>query len=99
MSGARRSCASSSTQDRIMQSDDDLRARFESLAREEGNAAPPFSRPRGAAPAAVPSWRLGVIIGMAAGAVISMTIGLVLGVSTGYASAEEVLRAHGQPLP
>src|SRR5438552_283515 len=39
--------------------------------------------------------RLGMVIGLAMGAVITLTIGLVLGASTGYASAEVLLKESG----
>lgn len=39
--------------------------------------------------------RVGMVIGLALGAVVTLTIGLVLGASTGYASAEVVLKEHG----
>jgi hypothetical protein len=46
------------------------------------------------------TWRIGTIIGVAAGAVFTLTVGLVLGASTGYASAEEILKERGDtPLP
>ncbi|HEX4683427.1 MAG TPA: hypothetical protein VH277_11995 [Gemmatimonadaceae bacterium] len=43
---------------------------------------------------------IGTIIGIAAGAVMMLTMGLVLGASTGYASAESIVRRRGdEPLP
>jgi hypothetical protein len=78
-----------------MQNDDDLRTRFHALAAEEGPDAPAFKRP-----IVYPqrTWRLGMIAGLAAGAVVMLTIGLVLGTSTGYASAEVILRERGETL-
>ncbi len=45
------------------------------------------------------SWSAGTVLGVTAGAVAMLTIGLVLGASTGYASAEVVLREHGETMP
>jgi hypothetical protein len=42
------------------------------------------------------TWRIGTVIGLAAGAVATLTIGLVLGTSTGYASAEVILKERGE---
>lgn len=44
--------------------------------------------------------KIGMMVGIAAGAVFTLTVGLLLGASTGYASAETIVRARGdQPLP
>jgi hypothetical protein len=44
--------------------------------------------------------RIGTIVGLAAGGVFTLTLGLVLGASTGYASAEVIIRERGDtPLP
>lgn len=89
-----------------MENDDDLRARFQSLAAEDAAGAPELSFGH------VSAWRTalriqrrrtmgaGTVVGIAAGAVLALTLGLVLGASTGYASAEEIIRSRGDtPLP
>jgi hypothetical protein len=89
-----------------MQNDDDLRERFRALSSAEETSAPRLShadidawrsgfllRPRR-------SWRAGTVAVFAAGAVVMLTIGLVLGASTGYASAEVIIKERGDtPLP
>lgn len=90
-----------------MQNDDnDLRGRFHTLADAADKRTPDLTA------AHINAWQstvhlrrrqavgVGMVIGMAAGAVITLTIGLVLGASTGYASAETIIRARGDtPLP
>ena len=85
--------------------DDELRERFHSLGRETELAAPELtSRDLRAWRSAIELqrrhvWSTGMIVGMAASAVVTLTIGLVLGASTGYASAEVILKERGEPTP
>jgi hypothetical protein len=89
-----------------MHDDTDLRARFKSVAATDAAVAPDLTAGH------IDAWRTalriqrrrtfrtGAIVGMAAGAVFALAIGLVLGVSTGYASAEEIIKSRGDtPLP
>ena len=72
----------------MMHNDDDLRARFRTLADQEGPSAPPFSAPR-IAPRRR-AWRSAGVLAAAGAAAaiatITLTIGLVWGTNTGYAS-------------
>jgi hypothetical protein len=88
------------------QYDDDLRARFRLLEAEAGAAAPELSAARindwrsELLMQSRRSWRVGTVVGVAAGGVVMLTVGLVLGASTGYASAEVIIKERGDtPLP
>jgi hypothetical protein len=80
-----------------MQNDDDLRARFRSLAKEDAERAPGFSTTVHAANARVPRRRsllrsiaqIGVAV---AAVVVALVLGMAWGTNTGYASA----RVEGQ---
>jgi hypothetical protein len=89
-----------------MQNDHDLRDRFRALSTEEAESAPALSSAHLNAWRSTllmrsrQTWRFGTVVGVAAGAVAMLTIGLVLGASTGYASAEEIVKERGDtPLP
>lgn len=70
-----------------MHNDDDLRARFRSLAEEEAASAPPFTKPRVAPRRLLSSGGVLALVGASAAiAMITLTIGLVWGTNTGYAS-------------
>lgn len=85
--------------------DDDLRERFRAVAGEDLGAAKKFSHAEINAWRAQllkhsrRSWSAGMVVGMAAGALVMLTVGLMLGASSGYASAEVVLREHGETVP
>jgi hypothetical protein len=85
--------------------DVEVRERFQSLGREAESAAPDLTtQDLRAWRSAIAlqrrrTWSAGMVVGLAAGAVVTLTIGLVLGASTGYASAEVVLKEHGEPSP
>ncbi|HEX4683425.1 MAG TPA: hypothetical protein VH277_11985 [Gemmatimonadaceae bacterium] len=86
--------------------DDGLRARFHALAAEMEAAAPDVTATQIRAWRAAMRierqrhWRAGALVGAAAAAVITLTVGLILGASTGYASAESIVRERGDvPLP
>src|SRR5690349_8858301 len=98
MSEGRRSFAGSSGTTVPMQNDDDLRARFNSLAKEDAAAAPAFSRVAGSnADVRTLRWRsslrplAGVAVSVAA-VVVALVLGMAWGTNTGYASA----RVEGQ---
>jgi hypothetical protein len=80
-----------------MRNDDDLRARFKSLATEDAAAAPAFSTTHGTARIRAPRRRsslrslAGVAVSVAA-VVVALVIGMAWGTNTGYASA----RVEGQ---
>src|ERR1043166_3539170 len=86
--------------------DDDLRARFHARSAQAAGAAPELSAAQLNAWRATllreqrRTWRVGTVVGVAAGAVLALTVGLVLGASTGYASASEIIKERGDtPLP
>lgn len=86
--------------------DDDLRGRFRALSKHDRAAAPALTS------GDINAWRsnlllhsrrqwsAGMVAGLTAGAVGMLTLGLVLGASTGYASAEVIIKERGDtPLP
>ncbi len=100
MSEGRRIFAGSSGKTVPMQNDEDLRARFRSLSKEDSAAAPEFSRDGSYASHSVvrtsrrrSSLRslAGVAVSMAA-VVVALVLGMAWGTNTGYASA----RVEGQ---
>jgi hypothetical protein len=89
-----------------MHDDTDLRAKFKTIAAADAAVTPELTSGH------IDAWRTalriqrrrtfrtGAIVGMAAGVVFALAIGLVLGVSTGYASAEDIIKSRGDtPLP
>ena len=81
-----------------MQNDEDLRARFQALAKEDGEAAPPLSRERIASDVDVRRHRgfslrpIAAVAMSIAAVVVALILGMAWGTNTGYASA----RVEGQ---